>query len=448
MKNFKSFFLFIVFIFLSTMVMSQNIPFYVPSDTLLSWWSYSGNALDESGNGNNGTVTGAVLTTDRFGFPNSAYQFTFNSKIRNCKNDTLYKNSFSYSFWVEPTQTLVLPNEGDSSNTLYIERQCVIHPNHGMMYGSYLTNAGSGVYVGTNGVVVIEHSHNYLKRALVYSDTLNGWHHIVIVYNNKIPSLYIDGQFIKNGVLSSKNVHPSLGYDSTIITSHNFSNSGIGVGLNDQYNDGHYFYGKIDDIGIWGKSLTLKEIIELYNGCINVTINSQPTNQSAFINNSTQFVVSSPDTNVTYQWQTNVGLGFQNITDLGQYSGSTNDTLTISNLTLANNNQLFRCIVGMNNCPDTSDVVTLTVIDNQGISDQIQNKISIYPNPTEGTIYVKVENSLIGTDYVIFDNIGKIILKGTIQSESTVIDLDAFSNGLYLFRIENSYKNTFKVMKN
>ena len=45
----------------------------------------NGNSNDSSGNGNNGTVTGAVLTTDRFGFPNSAYQFTFNSKIRNCR---------------------------------------------------------------------------------------------------------------------------------------------------------------------------------------------------------------------------------------------------------------------------------------------------------------------------------------------------------------------------
>lgn len=429
------------------MSFSQNIPIYVPSDSLLSWFPYSGNANDESGNGNNGTVTGAILTTDRYGFPNSAYEFSYNHKIRNCKNDTLYKNSFSYSFWVEPTQTLDLPDEGDSSNTLYIERQCVIHPNHGMMYGSYVTNAGSGVYVGTNGVVVIEHSHNYIKRALVYSNTLNGWHHIVIVYNNKIPSLYIDGQFIKNGVLSSRNVHPSLGYDSTIITSHNFSNSGIGAGLNDQYNDGHYFFGKIDDIGIWGKCLTIKEIIRLYNGCNDVTIHLQPTNQTVFVNDSVQFVVSTPDTNVSYQWQTNIGLGFQNISDFGQYSGSNNDTLTISNLILANNNQIFRCIVGIGECPDTSNVVTLTVIDNQGISDQIQNKINIYPNPTQNTIKVKVDIALIGSEYMVFDKIGKVILKGNFNSETTMIDLGSFSNGLYLFRVGGNYKNTFKVVK-
>jgi hypothetical protein len=57
-----------------------------------------------------------------------------------------------------------------------------------------------------------------------------------------------------------------------------------------------------------------------------------------------------------------MGLGFQNLSNAGQYSGVTSSTLTVANTSLQNNNQLFRCIVTTPNCgSDTSDIVTLTV---------------------------------------------------------------------------------------
>ena len=42
---------------------------------LVGYWPFCGNANDESGNGNDGTVNGATLTSDRFGNVNSAYDF-------------------------------------------------------------------------------------------------------------------------------------------------------------------------------------------------------------------------------------------------------------------------------------------------------------------------------------------------------------------------------------
>jgi len=44
-------------------------------DGLVAYYPFNGNANDESGNGNNGTVYGATLTTDRFGNTNKAYSF-------------------------------------------------------------------------------------------------------------------------------------------------------------------------------------------------------------------------------------------------------------------------------------------------------------------------------------------------------------------------------------
>jgi hypothetical protein len=45
------------------------------TDSLVAWYQMDGNAADSSGNANHGTLFGPTLTTDRFGNPNSAYQF-------------------------------------------------------------------------------------------------------------------------------------------------------------------------------------------------------------------------------------------------------------------------------------------------------------------------------------------------------------------------------------
>ena len=44
-------------------------------DGLVAHYPFCGNANDESGNGNHGTVNGPVLTKDRFGGVDSAYSF-------------------------------------------------------------------------------------------------------------------------------------------------------------------------------------------------------------------------------------------------------------------------------------------------------------------------------------------------------------------------------------
>ena len=45
------------------------------TENMVGFWKFNGNAKDSSGNGNDGTVTGAMLTTDRFGNANNAYNF-------------------------------------------------------------------------------------------------------------------------------------------------------------------------------------------------------------------------------------------------------------------------------------------------------------------------------------------------------------------------------------
>jgi hypothetical protein len=61
---------------LCLMVVATTITFsQIPTNGLVRYWPFNGNANDESGNGNNGTVNGATLIEDRFGNSNSAYRF-------------------------------------------------------------------------------------------------------------------------------------------------------------------------------------------------------------------------------------------------------------------------------------------------------------------------------------------------------------------------------------
>lgn len=48
---------------------------------LVAYYPFNGNANDESGNGNNGTIYRATLTVDKLGKANSAYNFNGSSFI-------------------------------------------------------------------------------------------------------------------------------------------------------------------------------------------------------------------------------------------------------------------------------------------------------------------------------------------------------------------------------
>ena len=49
---------------------AQYLPSYIPTDGLVAYYPFNGNANDESGNGYDGAVNGATVSTDRFGKSN------------------------------------------------------------------------------------------------------------------------------------------------------------------------------------------------------------------------------------------------------------------------------------------------------------------------------------------------------------------------------------------
>ena len=202
------------------------------------------------------------------------------------------------------------------------------------------------------------------------------------------------------------------------------------------------------NIDIATSNYTSSNISILLNCICSLTFTLQPNNLIINSGNNAQFTSSASDTNANYQWQTDLGFGYQNINSVGQYSGTTNDTLTVSNVTMSNNNQPFRCIISSGSCSDTSNVAVLTVNNNVGINEVSQsNLFSVYPNPAQRIININADAKLLGSVYSIYDNTGKIVLTGKINSTNTIIELDNLSGGIYLFSVGENMKQTFKVIK-
>lgn len=72
---------------------------------------------------------------------------------------------------------------------------------------------------------------------------------------------------------------------------------------------------------------------------------------------------------------------------------------------------------------------------------------SVFPNPFNDVIHLKVDPSLVGNVFIVHDQIGKIVLMGTISSEDSVLDLSYLSKGMYTLNIQNMQESIFKIIK-
>jgi len=84
-----------------------------------------------------------------------------------------------------------------------------------------------------------------------------------------------------------------------------------------------------------------------------------------------------------------------------------------------------------------------------GFNNEVSKKesITIYPNPASNHINVKAATKLLNSVYTVYDNTGKAVLAGKINSENTIIELGNLSGGIYLFSVGDNLKQTFKIVK-
>ena len=297
-----------------------QLPFNLQNG-LVGYYPFCGNANDGSGNGNNGVVSGATLTIDRFGNTNSAYNFNGTNNyitIANVAANT-FTSTFSISVWVKPAA-----GYGSGSSPNGTQNQIV------SKWGfAGVNNASYSLGVDQAGIAFTG-VHNGSVSSSVNSSpstiSINEWHHLVSTLSGGVLRLYVDNVLVK-----------------TISNSVNAQNSRYTLDIaREALGNYSYFKGVIDDIQIYNRALTPCEVNQIYTSTNTtfttpsiLTFNPLPT-QISLCGSSIGLDVGSGFT--SYLWNTGATSQTISATTAGEYrvtvtnaSGCTaSDTINVS----------------------------------------------------------------------------------------------------------------------
>ncbi len=226
--------LFLIVLLMGSLLQAQNLPSYVPANGLIGWLPFNGNANDESGNNNNGTVNGATLTTDRFGNNETAYYFNnLNGNFISVPGVSVQgSGERTISFWSKT-------NSNNIQNAIM-----AISTGSSVLSSAFnIRFETSNTFVGFMGF-----DNDFLGNGNVVVND-NNWHHVLVTYQSGQLRFFVDGVFEKETSISLS----TLG-----------QNNFIGKSNHDIHPD--HFLGSLDDFGFWNRALTQQEITNLYQG--------------------------------------------------------------------------------------------------------------------------------------------------------------------------------------
>ncbi|MDC0561840.1 LamG domain-containing protein, partial [Bacteroidia bacterium] len=216
-----------------------QVPSYVPTSGLVSFWPFNGNGNDASSNNNHLTAVGPTLTSDSCGSSNKAYTFS-------SLNDYMYPtksysatNVLTYSIWIKSNSTV-------GSNSTYSGQ--VIHFNNGR-----ITHGGTWcktLWVNTSGVTFYTYQSGQVTHTVNTNILDNNWHHIVVTMDGNGSKIYIDGTY--------RSTKPSQNSGQVFTGYYRIG------GLAHTSTLARSLIGDYDDIGIWSRVLSASEIAGLY----------------------------------------------------------------------------------------------------------------------------------------------------------------------------------------
>ena len=401
----------IMFVGITTLY-AQNIPSYVPKNGLVGWWPFNGNANDESGNGNNGVVNGATLTTDRNGTLNSAFSFDGVSNyisVPNSNSLNITGNQITLSFW------------------LYNLRNDINHK--GISKGGWDVGSGYEFLFSEDNALQLSGNKGGLQRteSLNGSKFLNNWVHLVAVFNNGVGNFYINNLKISASLNGNKftNFNPT---DLPLIFGKRSDQNKLFKG---------FVLGKMDDIAIYNRALSDQEITMLYNGC--------PKENATFNSFSSPLYTNSSSVSLTAQPSGGIFTG-DAVMSSNRFEpskaklGKNSIKYNFKNTTGCSDSTYFSVIVSdtIGNICSTYDTLKIKVKLTTGIKTGQYTAINVYPNPTSDVLIIETNDvyGLKGYTYKIVDLQGKEIYKSLVSSSKTEIVLKSIgSKGVYILHI-------------
>ncbi|MEK7434125.1 MAG: LamG domain-containing protein, partial [Cyanobacteriota bacterium] len=209
----------------------------VPTNGLLAYYPFNGNANDMSGNALNAQVQGAVLTNDKSGKSSAAY--SFNGTNAYIKIPKIPLKNFTITYFFNSTQKPLSGGNWYDGNGMVDAENCGYVNDWGT---SLIDNGQIAFGIGGTGDITI-------KSTKSYND--GNWHFVSAVKSETVIKLYVDGVLEKTGTGNT------LLLDSpTYITA---GNSPCNLEGNNRW-----FKGAIDSIRFYGRELTLEEINAVY----------------------------------------------------------------------------------------------------------------------------------------------------------------------------------------
>jgi len=248
---------------------------------LVTYYPFNGNANDESGNGNNGIVNGATLTTDRFNYPNKAYYFVGNDLNNIAISPFTPPQIISISIWFNPITNGPSGNQRSvlfSNQQMYVNHDAInVVMEDGKIHFGIINTAGVEFTLLSNSPI-----------------NLNQWHHVVcIIDNDKNMKIFLDN------VAQNQTISWSGAYSGQNVTN-----------IGNCYLDNDNFDGSLDDVRIYNHALNDCEITQLYlEGTSSFSIN--PNNGDVVtctVNSNATCAVNNPSTSAPVTMTVNPNL--------------------------------------------------------------------------------------------------------------------------------------------
>ncbi len=257
------------YVFLLASMLCITAKAQIPTNGLIGYWPFTGNPLDMSGNGNNGTNNGATLSVDRFGNPYSAYYFNGISNYIVLNNNLPIINSpqFTISAWA------IMYGLGGGTKQLnnIFEQRC----------DDGSTSAKSTIHLTAeentgNASFLVRSSVNSLGNYIEIQSPSKGygaWHNYIGVLDaSSNLRFYIDGiqvgqtPFTQTGDFITDINYVDIG---------SYHYSGVFNG---------YFNGNIDEVRIYNRGLSQSEITAIYTETSGIYQTTYQNNVKVFPN--------------------------------------------------------------------------------------------------------------------------------------------------------------------
>ena len=217
-----------------------QVPEYVPTDGLVGWWAFDGDALDQSGNENHGVAYGVEFSHDRFGNANMAAMFGMDRWIQiehSPSIDFVSGDSLTWAIWMK-TQPTTAPYG-----------QVIFQKWNGSLGTSYPLSVGCGNQGNLLGSASFCHSDQSLGHDVSTSIGTDTWLHGLMTQTPDSAFLYVNGMLVSASAIAE-----------------------VGCGNAESLNIGKklgsipaFYEGELDDFGLWNRTLSEAEILGLYN---------------------------------------------------------------------------------------------------------------------------------------------------------------------------------------